>query len=901
MICTVTPISNSKQVENYYTRDDYYSRDAKPNDFWQGKLADKFDLNHQAVHKNHFAALIQITNERVTVGNKKPTLGVDITFSCPKSVSILQAVSPEYRKIVNRCLAETTDELISLIEQKFVRTRRGHEGKILEYTKNILAASVNHEVNRNDELDRHTHIFIPNMTLTKDGKLLTIDIKFLMQQQKLFGAIARSKLASKLQREGIQLEFDNPEKGIYRVKGISRELEEHFSKRTADIIRAQKFLGNNNAVTAQLATMLTRKAKNHKVDLDKVFASTYDFLKKSDVKIHRQNKIVPADTKTKKQIFSDVLSELELKNFSFSRSDIIQKVLNAGLNAQIQLDDVLKFINQSKRIRRTTDKNGNEVFISIANEKCEQDLLKLLQLGNGNGKFIDSATADQLLEKVVAEKNYTPNQEQVTAVLTSLTCKNSYVATQGLAGVGKTYFVKILRDICEKCDIPVIGAAFSGSAADELANDSGISNCNTIDSLLLKYENESLRNLAKPLHSSFDFKRDFNFNGLSKDSKAKFLVVDEFGLVDDIHARALMQLCAAKGWKLLAIGDYDQIPPINVGNPHKFLINHGATACFLQTITRQRENLELLQVVKESVLGNINNSFKLLDDHIKQIPDRLQRQIATADEYFNSLKKYSQDKIAVATLNNSDRISINQLIRAKLVQQGKLSDGISFHVSDGNLKNPSERDIKISIGDRIICLKNDKRIGVRNGTRGQILDIDNFGKITLQTDSGNIISFHSDSYNFFDLGYAMTINKLQGATVHKIICDADSNSHFDRNKFYVTVSRAKLDATILTDDKDKLQNDALSWASKISSDDFLHELESQIQENKSRAVHSDYISKSKRARQLQQKFSSPELLQHNRNLTREKFGTVTVDTLSNLPSSFYSVENSSTNSKNFSR
>ena len=109
MICTVTPISNSKQVENYYTRDDYYSRDAKRDDFWQGKLAVKFDLNQISVQKNHFAALIQLTNERATVGNKKPTLGVDITFSCPKSVSILQALSPKYRHIVNKCLAETTD------------------------------------------------------------------------------------------------------------------------------------------------------------------------------------------------------------------------------------------------------------------------------------------------------------------------------------------------------------------------------------------------------------------------------------------------------------------------------------------------------------------------------------------------------------------------------------------------------------------------------------------------------------------------------------------------------------------------------------------------------------------------------------------------------------------------
>ena len=128
MICTVTPISNSKQVENYYTRDDYYSRDAKREDFWQGSLSRDFNLSQKSVQKNHFAAFIQFTNDRASAGDKKPTLGVDLTFSCPKSVSILQALSPEYRQIVNRCLAETTDEMIQLIEKKFIRTRRGHDG-----------------------------------------------------------------------------------------------------------------------------------------------------------------------------------------------------------------------------------------------------------------------------------------------------------------------------------------------------------------------------------------------------------------------------------------------------------------------------------------------------------------------------------------------------------------------------------------------------------------------------------------------------------------------------------------------------------------------------------------------------------------------------------------------------
>ncbi len=207
------------------------------------------------------------------------------------------------------------------------------------------------------------------------------------------------------------------------------------------------------------------------------------------------------------------------------------------------------------------------------------------------------------------------------------------------------------------------------------------------------------------------------------------------------------------------------------------------------------------------------------------------------------------------------------------------------------------KNCRPNVGGFLFFQKNDKRIGVRNGSRGKILDIDNFGEITMRTDSGHIISFHSDSYNCFDLGYAMTLNKLQGATVQKIICNADSHSHFDRNKFYVAVSRAKLDATIFTDDKEKLQKDAQSWCHKVTSDDFIHNLQSQIQENQSRILHSDYLSQSQRASLLQKKFYSPQLIQRNRNLTRDEFDLPNIDNLSAVPSPFYRVENSAKKSQ----
>ena len=386
-------------------------------------------------------------------------------------------------------------------------------------------------------------------------------------------------------------------------------------------------------------------------------------------------------------------------------------------------------------------------------------------------------------------------------------------------------------------------------------------------------------------------------------------------MVDDIHARALMQLCQVKGWKLIAIGDYDQIPSINVGDPHRLLINHGATTCYLQNITRQRENKELLNIVKESVLGSIDNAFRLLnnstisrsadkiisafydnfnlfiktdsqkmadeinsevnkrigindnkifasndkntilharlydDANVQEIHSGI-REIKDKHEYFAAFDIYDQDKIAVATLSNSERIALNDMIHQRLIQKEILFDDTPFHVNNGDLNHPLEHDINLSVGDRIICLKNNKNLGVRNGTKGTILSIDDHN-ITFITDSSKLVTFNAEQYNTFDFGYCYTINKLQGATVQKIICNADSKSHMDRNKFYVTVSRAKSDVTILTDDIDKLHKNAQEWCHKVTSDDFIHDLEDEITENHYKTVGSDYRDEVQRAIDLQ--------------------------------------------------
>ena len=117
----------------------------------------------------------------------------------------------------------------------------------------------------------------------------------------------------------------------------------------------------------------------------------------------------------------------------------------------------------------------------------------------------------------------------------------------------------------------------------------------------------------------------------------------------------------------------------------------------------------------------------------------------------------------------------------------------------------------------------------------------------------------------------------------------------DRNKFYVTVSRAKSDVTILTDNVDKLQKNAQEWCHKVTSDDFIHNLEDEIDENQTKIVGNDYKNKFQRAIDLQNLAELSPVDIAERNQIREKYGEVTWDKLPSFSPTFDSLRFSTSN------
>jgi len=77
----------------YYTKDDYYLKDVGT---WSGSLAKELKLS-EVIQEQDFRSLVEgkIGEQELTGGGKdnKHTAGVDLTFSAPKSVSILGGVA----------------------------------------------------------------------------------------------------------------------------------------------------------------------------------------------------------------------------------------------------------------------------------------------------------------------------------------------------------------------------------------------------------------------------------------------------------------------------------------------------------------------------------------------------------------------------------------------------------------------------------------------------------------------------------------------------------------------------------------------------------------------------------------------------------------------------------------
>ncbi|HTW86918.1 MAG TPA: ATP-binding domain-containing protein [Candidatus Binataceae bacterium] len=113
----------------------------------------------------------------------------------------------------------------------------------------------------------------------------------------------------------------------------------------------------------------------------------------------------------------------------------------------------------------------------------------------------------------------------------------------------------------------------------------------------------------------------------------------------------------------------------------------------------------------------------------------------------------------------------------------------------------------VAIGERIQFRAPERTLKVANGEFATVLQIANDSAV-IKLDGGRTLKARLSELQHIDYGYASTSHAAQGATVDRVIVNIDTTRGVqlvNRRQFYVSLSRARYDARIYTNDSGALR------------------------------------------------------------------------------------------------
>ena len=231
---SIGSVKSAGKAGDYYTKEDNYYVIGSMDERWQGKGAEALGLEGKTVDKALFTELLKgklpdgSDLSRIQDGMNKHRPGYDLTFSAPKSVSVMAMLGGDKRLIEAHNQAVT--EAIRQVET-LAATRVMVDGKSeTVLTGNLIVAKFNHDTNRNQEPQIHTHAVVINATQNGDkwqslgtdtvGK--TGFIENVYANQIAFGKIYREVLKPLVEGLGYETEVVGKH-GMWEMKDVPVE------------------------------------------------------------------------------------------------------------------------------------------------------------------------------------------------------------------------------------------------------------------------------------------------------------------------------------------------------------------------------------------------------------------------------------------------------------------------------------------------------------------------------------------------------------------------------------------------------------------------------------------------------------------------------------------------------
>jgi conjugative relaxase-like TrwC/TraI family protein len=697
--------------------------------------------------------------------------GFDLTFSAPKSVSLLFALGDEQVSGATRDAHDrAVGQALGFLEAEAARVRRGHDGLVVEPAAGLVAAGFRHRSSRAGDPQLHTHVLVANVGRGPDGRWSALDARAVFTHGKTASLLYQAALRAELTRT-LGVTWAPVHKGIAEVAGFASSELMAFSQRRVEIEAALAVVGASSARAAQAAALDTRQAKSRgqRVDdgpLAQVNARDYGVEPPALVEGWRrrgselgvdETRIAGLLGPPREPVYPDLTklaarllgpSGLTEQASTFDRRDVLRALAAAhpdGADVATIRAQADWFLGLPGLVRveaaghlRTIDAirrgDGRSVVAETGPRWTTADLLAvettLLQAAwERRAAGVGVARPDTLAWAIEARATLAGEQKAMVERLCASGAGVEVVV--GVAGAGKTFALDASRAAWEASGIPVLGVALSARAAKELSAGSGIEST-TLARLLA--------DASRPE---------------GRLPTGAVVVVDEAAMVGTRTLNRLVELTTKANGKLVLVGDPRQLPEIDAGGAFNALARRLGASVLVEN-RRQVEGWEraALGLVRS---GRAVEAVAVYGEHgrIHLAPSAEAARAALVADWWAARTAHPDEPAVMLAGRRSDIDRLNNLARAVRKDAGELT-GPELDVAGR----------RFAVGDDILALANDRRLGVVNGDRGQVTAINAETQTVTVAVGERSVELPAQYLRAGRLGYgyAMTVYKAQGMT-----------------------------------------------------------------------------------------------------------------------------------------
>lgn len=774
-------------------------------------------LDPEMTQEDCAAETTRIEAEETAAGMRRAVAGFDLTFSVPKSVSVLWGVADAatQERIVAAHHAAVAD-VIALFEREVAGTRAGisdADGAVAQVdVVGVAAVAYDHFDSRAGDPQLHTHVVIANKVLTvMDGRWRSLDGRPIFASRTGLSAHYDALLADRLSRDlGIDWELRQrgPDRNPrWEIAGVTDDLITEFSSRTREIeLKKDELIAEYVARHGRMpsartivelraqATLATRPPKEVRSLADltagwrqraakrlgteptgwsqSVIGRDGDLLTAEDVPLAAIETIgaeVVAKVSVKRAVWThwNLMAEAakQTMDLRFATTEDREAVVGLIVDAAQARSVVLtppELALSPARFQREDGTSGfrprhGEKYSSIAVLEAEARLL-------ARAEKVTAPRVSAGAGRAGGRGKVSLTVQQLRAVESICRSGRQVDLLVGPAGAGKTTTMRALRAawVIEHGRGSVVGLAPSAVAAQALADDLGVS-CENTSKWLHEYD-----------HGRSELRRD------------QLMIVDEATLADTVTLDRLTGIAAGAGAKVLLVGDPHQLQSVDAGGAFALLVDRRADVPELREIHRFANEWE-----KEASLALSRGDVQVISTYgrHKRIREGL------TDEMVDAAYAAWRDDCAaglasiLVTESARDVRALNERARAERLLRDGAVDHREVALIDG---------CRASVGDVVITRQNDRRIRtmrggwVKNGDRWLVTDVRRDGSVMvkrLDSRGGRTVLPPEYVAEHVDLGYAVTAHRAQGVTVdtaHVVVTASTT-----RENLYVSMTRGR--------------------------------------------------------------------------------------------------------------